>query len=398
MTESGSVPGFLIDWARSSGPDLVLREARSRIERRRLGPRSSLKVALTPDQRRTVGRLLDAAWAQTSVAVPVRALRSGLLQNGCTLEDLLVAVDGPLRDRPAEQHEQDRLSARQRSDALAQLRELLGLDLSEPAQELAEAAINRWVVRRHPALERASAVARVVAALPAAGDGVLLPVLAARVTRDAHALDRARPLGRAVARFLAVRASFTDALSIDSPMTGWVDPAGSAEAWRAAWATGGVACDAVSSQVLVLNLPLTGNAAAVRLTRAARSEPVWLSLRALAGDLALERPSEVFVCENPSILESAADRLGEQCAPLICTFGRPGLAAIQLLRAVAGSASLRIRADGDAAGWGIVATLTAAFPAATPWRMPPETTAFEEELLELLLADLSAGGGRPIRW
>lgn len=394
MTEAGGVPGFLLDWAHSSGPDKVLREARSRLERRRLGPSSSLTIALTPDQRRRVRMLLAAAWAQMSAPVPIRALRSGLLENGCTLEDLLVAVGGPLRDRPAEQQEQDRLSARQHTDALAQLRELLGLELSEPTRALAEAALDRWVVRRYPALERASAVGRVVAALPAAGDGLLLPVLAARVARDAHALDRSRPLGRAVARFLAVRASFTDALSVESPMTGWVDPASSAEAWRAAWAGGGVACDAVSSQVLVLNLPLTGNAAAVRLSSAARSEPVWLSLRALFGELSLERPTEVFVCENPSILESAADRLGERCAPLICTFGRPGLAAIQLLRAVAGSANLRIRADGDAAGWGIVATLTAAFPAATPWRMPPETTAFEEELLELLLADLSEDSSR----
>lgn len=394
MTEPGRVPDFLLEWARSSGPDQVLCEARLRLERRRLGPRSSLAVALTPDQRRRVGLMLDAAWTQTSAGVRVRALRSGLLQHGCTLEDLLVEIGGPLRDRPAERQEQDRSNAQQRATATAQLRELLGLELSELTRELAEAALDQWVVRRFPALERASAVGRVVAALPAAGEGVLLPVLAARVAGDAHALDRSRPLGRAVARFLAVHAAFTDSLAADSPMTGWVDPAGSAEAWRTAWAAGGVACDAVSSQVLVLNLPLTGNAAAVRLSRAARSEPLWLSLRALSGDLSLERPMEVFVCENPSILESAADRLGERCAPLICTFGRPGLAAIQLLRAVAGSASLRIRADGDATGWGIVKTLTSAFPAATPWQMPPGTTAFEEELLELLMADLNEDSSR----
>jgi uncharacterized protein (TIGR02679 family) len=394
VTESNGVPGFLLEWAHLSGPDQVLHEARSRLEQRRLGPRSSLNVALTPEQRRSVGMMLDAAWAKTTAPVPVRSLRSGLLQNGCTLEDLLVAVGGPLGDRPAEQQARDRLSARQRADALAQLRESLGLDLSEPTRAMVESALDRWVLRRHPPLERASAVSRVVTALPDAGDGVLLSVLAARVARDAHALDRSRPLGRAVARFLAIRTSFSDALSADRPTTGWVDPAGSAEAWRAAWAGGRVACDSVSSQVLVLNLPLTGTAAAVRLCSVAGSEPVWLSLRALSGDVSLERPTEVFVCENPSILESAADRLGERCAPLICTFGRPGLAAIQLLRAVAGSATMRIRADGDAAGWGIVATLTAAFPTATLWRMPSETTAFEEELLDLLLADLSAGSSR----
>jgi hypothetical protein len=41
----------------------------------------------------------------------------------------------------------------------------------------------------------------------------------------------------------------------------------------------------VSSQVLALNLPLPGDAAAVRLCRAAASEPVWLTLRSLTGEL-----------------------------------------------------------------------------------------------------------------
>jgi uncharacterized protein (TIGR02679 family) len=161
----------------------------------------------------------------------------------------------------------------------------------------------------------------------------------------------------------------------DDPMTGWVDADDSAEAWRTAWAGGGVACDAVSFQVLTLNLDLAGDAAAVRLCRAAAGEPVWLTLRSLAGRLALARPGDVFVCENPSSLETAADRLGDRSAPLICTFGRPSLAAIRLLQTIAGRATLHVRADGDPAGWGIVATLSAAVPSATRWRMPPDTTA-----------------------
>lgn len=391
MTETRDVPGFILEWARLSGPDKVLREARTRLERGRLGPRSMLHLTLSAEQRRRVGMLLSASWAQTSAPVPVQTLRAGLLENACTLEDVLVAVGGPLRDRTAERDEEGRVRARQRDEALARLRELLGLELDESTLELADDALDHWVLRRCSPLERGSAVERVVAGLPAADEGLLLSVLAARVTHDAHALDRSRPLGRAVARFLAVRAAFTDASAPGGPMTGWVDPASSAEAWRLAWAVGGIDCDAVSSQVLVLNLPLAGNAAAVRLTRAAGSEPVWLSLRSLSGDISLARPSTVFVCENPSILETAADRLGTSCAPLICTFGRPNLAAMRLLRAVAGSADLRIRADGDAAGWGIVATLGAAFPAASTWRMPPETTQFEEQLLEDLLIDLQCG-------
>ena len=129
-------------------------------------------------------------------------------------------------------------------------------------------------------------------------------------------------------------------------------------------------------------------------SREAAGEPVWLTLRSLTGDLALSRPAEVFVCENPSILESAADRLGARSAPLICTFGRPSLAAIRLLRALAGTASMRIRADSDPAGWGIVDTMIAAVPSATLWRMAPTSLAYEEELIEVLLGDLSGATRR----
>ena len=86
--------------------------------------------------------------------------------------------------------------------------------------------------------------------------------------------------------------------------------------WAAAWAGAGVICDAVSAQVLVLNLPLTGNAPAVRLCHAAPGEPVWLTLRSFRGDWELAGGAEVFVCENPTVLEAAADRHGAASWPL----------------------------------------------------------------------------------
>lgn len=129
---------------------------------------------------------------------------------------------------------------------------------------------------------------------------------------------------------------------------------------------------------------------AVRLCRAAPGEPVWLTLRSLAGRLALARPGAVFVCENPSVVEAAADRLGSASAPLVCTFGRPGLAALRLLDALHPSATLRVRADGDVAGRSIVASLLDRYPAAERWRFPDGFSVFEEEILEELISDLLA--------
>lgn len=387
-----SVPDYLLEWAKRRGPAEVLRVARERIERHRLGPRSVITVDLTEAERREVGQLLKAGWAASRDPVPTRVLRQELQSHGCTLEELLVATTGPLRDVPAEEAGRRADAALERRAGLDRLVALLGTVPVE-AQRVVEAALVRWVIRRRPPLERADAVAEVLAALPGADEPVLLSVLAARVAKDAHALDKSRPLGRAVARFLALRATIEPAISVaglEVAMAGFVDPVRSGEGWRAAWSAGGVACDAISSQVLVLNLPLAGDAPAVRLCRAAPGEPVWLTLRSLTGRLALARPGAVFVCENPSVVEAAADRLGSASAPLVCTFGRPGLAALRLLDALHPSATLRVRADGDVAGRSIVASLLDRYPAAERWRFPDGFSVFEEEILEELISDLLA--------
>ncbi len=386
------VPGFLLAWSRRSGPAKVLALARSRWEQRRLGPRAQLAVELNPEERQQVEQLLAAGWARSGTPVAVRDLQAGLEAHGCTLEALLIAAGGPLRDLPAERVVETDALVQARDAALVQLRDLLGVPLPVAWRESVDAALLRWVIRRRPPLERSAEVAAVVTTLPVEWDGVLLPVLAARVAGDAHALDRNRALGRAVARFLALRAMVG---ASDDDAVGKLDlsrdPIDTAGGWREAWASAGVACDAVSSQVLVLNLPLDGDAPAMALSRAAPGEPVWLTLRSLAGDLRLDAPLAVYVCENPSIVESAADRLGTRSAPLICTFGRPSLAAIRLLEAISPTARLRLRADGDAVGWTIVNALRARFPQAGHWRMPQDSSGYEEQLLDDLLDDLARG-------
>jgi uncharacterized protein (TIGR02679 family) len=215
----------------------------------------------------------------------------------------------------------------------------------------------------------------------------MLSVLASRLFADPHALDRNTALGRTVAR-LAASAMNSDAR--DGDVT-------SADVWRACWAAVGVVCDEVSSTVLVAGLPLIGDAVAVALTQAAGPHPVWLTLRDLHGAWAPARPGlAVRVCENPSVIEAAAARLGSRCPPLICTFGRPSTAGVNLLRGLAmAGVDLWIRADDDPTGQSIVTQLINLLPDARLWhyqrRPVPMALAdprYEEQVLDILLDDL----------
>ncbi|NLT31118.1 MAG: DUF2399 domain-containing protein [Propionibacterium sp.] len=389
------VPSFILEWARRPGPRTVLTEARKRLESGGLGQRAQLNCALSDAERAEVGKLMPAAWQHSSKPVSVRELRRQLESHAVQLEELLIELDGPLRDRRAEAREARTLAEAERREALDELAALLDLPVPERMREDVYLSLDRWVLRRVPPRARASAVAKVVGELPQVEE--LLAAFAARVFGDAHALDQSRPLGRAVARFLAVRTAVSAAVAVDdgqgSPLSAFTDPVMSPDAWRQAWAAGNVACDAVSSTVLVLNLPIVGNAPAVAQCAAAPGEPTWLTLRSLRGSLALGGPMDVFVCENPSIVEAAAAAHGAAGAPLVCTFGRPTAAVWQLLRAIAAEARFHVRADGDSTGWSIVAALTRAFPAARPWRMPLGTTTYEEELIGELIADLARSAG-----
>jgi uncharacterized protein (TIGR02679 family) len=55
---------------------------------------------------------------------------------------------------------------------------------------------------------------------------------------------------------------------------------------------------------------------------------------------------EVYVCENANLLAIAADQLGVQCAPLVCTDGMPSASQRTLLRQLAEQGA-RLRYHGD---------------------------------------------------
>src|ERR1017187_4612604 len=84
------------------------------------------------------------------------------------------------------------------------------------------------------------------------------------------------------------------------------------------WASAGVALDTVSSTVLVLGLALPGSGPIVTTLKAnaAAGLPARLTLGQIRHYLETEgaavsgTPPTVFICENPSVIEAAADQLG----------------------------------------------------------------------------------------
>nr|WP_274622555.1 TIGR02679 family protein [Myxococcus fulvus] len=194
--------------------------------------------------------------------------------------------------------------------------------------------------------------------------GVPLAELAAGTTGDSHALDAGRPLGTLCTRFAAKLGG----------AEGWE----SAEERRDVWAGVGVLLDELSAPALVLNLraDTAGVTGRLMATHAETGEPQRLSIRQLlraeprfsracTGDV-------VYVCENPSVVATAANVLGASARPMVCTEGQPKTAVRLLLGAlVAVGVELRFHVDFDWAGVRIGNLLTRRH-GAKPWRMGAE--------------------------
>jgi uncharacterized protein (TIGR02679 family) len=314
----------------------------------------------TDAQRQALERLLGRRPRRgTSVSVALIDLAAVLARGGIAsdLPAAVAALTGPLTDRAAEQ------AATAVAWAAAY----------EPAERAAadRPALEQWVAWLHdtgmlrrlsggdPAVARALAeqATAVLAKLPAGSTP--LSVLAATSLDDSHGLDADRPLSTLVLRAAAMLAG---------------TPPGEGGEWRrTVWASVGVLSGELTNPVLTLGLPgdtrtPTGRALAAW---AAAGQPVHLTARQLLRDppeLAMNRRC-VYVCENPTVVVEAANRLGAYAAPLVCTAGHPGAAATLLLRQlVAGAAEVRYHGDFDWGGISIANNVLASFPA-QPWRL-----------------------------
>lgn len=199
---------------------------------------------------------------------------------------------------------------------------------------------------------RLAAVLAVLAALPA--DGIGLAALAADVLGDPHALDR----GRAAATLVL------DALATSRDRARPTD----AESARLLWEEVGVVPDPLSSNVLALGLPVTGDHPLHALVAA--GEPAVLTLSQLRRWPIDPLPpgTAAYVVENPSLLAEAA-AAGWDGPPLVCSYGRPTIAVVTLVRQLRGAgADVFQHADFDAGGLGITAWL-ADRAGTLPWHM-----------------------------
>lgn len=333
------------------GPDVAW--LRSRVRRRlERGAPLTGTVTLThatPAQRRA-GELLLGRRAGTggSLSISLDEVDRVLRDSGACAGGLASAVellDGPVRDRE-----------RERAEAAAAWQDaFVPLDATVSGREEL-AGWRAWLdstglVRRltdgpGEAESVLGRLAAVVDRLPS--QGVPLGRLAAETCGDAHALDDGSPLA-------------TLALSAARALTGLpYRTEGGAETRRAAWAAVGVHLDELSSLVLCLGLP--GDRTPLgRILRTAREsgEPVTLTLRQLRRHPgAVPAPGLVRICENPVVVASAAEALGDRCSPLVCVGGHPSAAVWRLLALlVDGGAEFAYHGDFDWAGIGIAATV-----------------------------------------
>ena len=335
--------------------------ARQRLERRLPLDTSVVLQGATPAQRRAVERLLGRpAGHGAAVSVSLTAVQAVVARTGAA-PDLRAAVEaltGPIADREADREALDRAwtAAMRPIEAVARARPLLAPWL----EWLRATGVLRRAARGDPesARELASQVAGVLARLPA--DGVPISVVANLETGDGHALDPGRPLSALVLPAVA--------------RLGGIPPGEGSEWRRTVWSAVGVLCGELTNPVLTLNLPGDGLTPAGRALAcwAEVGQPVHLAARQLVRQppgLDALRGRRVHLCENPSVVAEAANRLGPRCAPLVCTSTHPAAAATVLLRALAAAgAELLYHGDFDWPGIAIANGILSRFEA-RPWRL-----------------------------
>jgi uncharacterized protein (TIGR02679 family) len=336
---------------------------RRRFEREQPGdPVDHIKMsALGPREHAALASLLGRPprYAR-SLQIDVRSVDAALQRSGiaASLRDALEQLDGPITDRVAARL---RLEASW-SDTIARCRhgDLVGF-----LRTTAGVALLKRLARSDPAIgaelcRKAEAALR---RLPA--QGIARSQLAAETLGDAHALDNGQPVATIVLAVWRQVASGEDS----SPAAALAEdePAEPTERARDIWARAGVLVNELARPALFLNLPVKAPAKAHWRC----GEPAYLSLRAL-----LRTPPpwdvqgrKVFVCENPNLLAIAADSLGPDCAPLVCTEGMPGAAQRSLLlQLVQAGAALHVHVDFDWPGIRISNHLIRTHRA-MPWRL-----------------------------
>jgi uncharacterized protein (TIGR02679 family) len=356
----GAGPGLDVERIHAvlGGEDLawLVERLRDRITRGRPLTGTVTLVKASAAERAALARLLGrVAGRGDSLSLRLADLEAEIVEAGVApgLRAAVEVLTGPLRDLVAERNaEQDRLEA-----AVTMLHKGVhsGADWYDLWVEslVADGTLRRLVRRGEQLLARQAAA--VLGRLPA--DGALaLPVLAEHAVGDTKALSRT-PLARLVLRALAIRAGTT------APRD--------QVAARALWHSAGVVPDDLASQVLVLNLRCRErHVVACWLADAADvAIPMRLTLHQLGLYPLTPVGPQLFVCENPAVLRTAAAELGGNSAPLMCTEGVPSAACLRLLDSAA-AAGVEIHWHADLDWTGLRTTAEGVRRVgAQPWRM-----------------------------
>jgi uncharacterized protein (TIGR02679 family) len=208
--------------------------------------------------------------------------------------------------------------------------------------------------------------------------------LAATITGDTTALNHGTVLATLVLRALAFR------LGADRPKT--------TEERRDLWDRSGVIIDDLASRVLVLNLPADGKGLGEWLTSAKTyGTPFYVTLHQLV-TMPITVPARqlVHACQNPAVLRRAAEQLGADAQPLICTEGQPSTAFHRLAAAITKSGGkLAYHGDFD---WPAIAIANGiiARHGAHPWRLA--NTDYETAIKNNADHISLAGTAQPTPW
>lgn len=321
---------------------------------------------LSDDERRAVDLLLGARRRAAAPRVVLVDLDDVLRQRaGAGLAEVVAAAAGPIRDLPAE-----RAAVAEADDRAWRAAEEHGACARHPALVawLSTARSTGRVARLgeagHVELRRALDVLARLPVSPPIGR----PALAATVLGDAHALDDDRPAARLVLSAL-------DALEVDAAGSDVARPGAARHGTRSAgerrrsWLAAGVLPDEVSSTALTLGLrPVAVGPATDAARRWAEGRlPLPLPLAAMVAERWVVGSTEVFVCENPSVLSMAAATIGDP-PPMVCVEGNPSLAVQELLGQLReGGARLRYHGDFGAGGIAIGNVVIERL-GAEPWR------------------------------
>jgi uncharacterized protein (TIGR02679 family) len=338
----------------------LLERIRTRLERGHGAGGSVTLTGATEAERLAVAGLLGRPPGRGATLTVEVGQVERVLQRAGLAPDLRTAVElltGPLADRQAERAAAEAAWAA----ALAPAVDLAGRRpvVAAWVEQLATSGLLRRLASGDPAVaaELVRWAVAVIDRLPAGW--VPKPVLAATAAGHGHRLDNGRPLATLVIGAAA--------------RLGGIEPGAGAEWRRTVWASVEVLDGELTNPVLVLNLPgdqLTPTGRVLAEWRRV-GQPVHLSARHLVHDppeLELQGRT-VFVCENPTVVAEAANRLGPGSLPLVCTSTHPGAAATLLLRALtAAGAVLRYHGDFDWPGITFANSVIGRF-GALPWRL-----------------------------